>query len=657
MCAIFIPNKNNDELVPISSEKELKEIYEGNSNNALSFSKMLLTAPWSFIYQLSNSNIYYNQDISDAITTPDINIAPDFSMSTGKAESASPSLPTTGNKDYSTTNIQVENVDEADIIKTDGDYIYSISENNVVISDVRDEQNVKIASKIAIDSSIPEELILNDNILVVISSVVNNNNLWYYNNTSNNTTVTLYDITNKENPVRLKSYTLYEPYYTSRCINNKLYVISYGRLRKENNEIARYYTENFGNKEIPLENIKYLTGVNTRNQTLISMVDLKNPYADVSVNSYLIDIENAYVSENNIYLLDAKYKYNNDSPSPFIIFGLKGIFEIKDFFDNSDYSYDQTTSIYKFNIVDNGTIDYACKGEAKGRTINQYSVDEYNGYLRIALYDNDGSRVVVLDKDLKEVGKTPDLARGENMYSSRFIGNRAYLVTYRTMDPLYAIDLTYPTHPTVLGELKIPGYSTYLHPYDENHLIGIGMETEEHVNRDYTGKVISTSASVVGMKMALFDVSNVSSPKQISSTVIGDSRTTSAILTNAKALLFSKEKNLIAIPVNNYAENFESKDSENMSTIINNYVNNTKSYISEGYLVYDISPENGFSLKGNITHDVQKSNYNSYYVRTKLLRGLYIEDKLYTVSESMIKINNLSNLELVNEIKLTEGGN
>lgn len=619
---------------------------------------MLLTAPWSFFYGVSykvtNDFIY---DSSESVTT-----GPIFNQSSGILDSAVASKPgssSSSQKDYSTTNIQVENVDEADIIKTDGDYIYSISENTVVISDVRDEKNVKIASKIAIENSIPEELILNDNVLVVISTIINNTNSWnYYYTNNNNTVVTLYDITNKENPVRLKSYTLYEPYYTSRCINNKLYVIAYGRLRKENNEIARYYTENFGNKEIPLENIKYLKDVDTRNQTLISMVDLKNPYADVTVNSYLIDIQNAYVSENNIYLLDEKYDYNYTTPSPFIIFGLKGVFELKDYSEDYDYTSEQTTSIYKFNILDNGTIDFACKGEAKGNTINQYSVDEYNGYLRVALYDRDGSRVVVLDKDLNEVGKTPDLARGENMYSSRFIGNRAYLVTYRTMDPLYAIDLTYPSHPTVLGELKIPGYSTYLHPYDENHLIGIGMETEEHVNRDYTGKVISTTASVVGMKMALFDVSNVSDPKQISSTVIGDRRTTSAILTNAKALLFSKEKNLIAIPVNNYAEDFEAKDSTDTSTIINNYVNSTKSYISEGYLVYDISAENGFNLKGTITHDIpNNNNYNSYYVRTKLLRGLYIEDKLYTVSESMIKINSLSNLDLINEFKLTEGGN
>ena len=115
----------------------------------------------------------------------------------------------------------------------------------------------------------------------------------------------------------------------------------------------------------------------------------------------------------------------------------------------------------------------------------------------------------------------------------------AYLVTYRTIDPLFVIDLSDERNPKVLGELKIPGYSTYLHPYDETHLIGIGMETEETINRNSYGTVVSTSATIVGMKMALFDISNVNNPKQISSVLIGDRRTTSAILTNPKALLFS----------------------------------------------------------------------------------------------------------------------
>ena len=146
--------------------------------------------------------------------------------------------------------------------------------------------------------------------------------------------------------------------------------------------------------------------------------------------------------------------------------------------------------IYKFNIEKDGLVQYDTKTKVSGQTINQFSIDEYDGNLRVALYDNNGSKVVIFNNKLEKIGETTYLAPGEKMYTSRFIGNKAYLVTYRTIDPLYVIDLSDPSNPTPLGELKIPGYSTYLHPYDENHLIGIGMETKETVRRDSFGKVI-----------------------------------------------------------------------------------------------------------------------------------------------------------------------
>ena len=295
-------------------------------------------------------------------------------------------------------------------------------------------------------------------------------------------------------------------------------------------------------------------------------------------------------------------------------------------------------------------MQYKASTKVKGKTINQYSLDEKDNHLRIALYDNDGSRVAIFDEDLKQIGISDNVAKGEKMYSSRFIGDKVYFVTYKTIDPLFVMDLSNETKPKVLGKLKIPGYSTYLHPYDENHIIGIGMETKEIINRNSNGKVISTTAKVVGMKMALFDVSNVNSPVQISSVVIGDSRTTSAILTNPKALLFSKEKSLIAIPVNNYSQDFEVTSSNNYETMINNYTKYSKPYNAEGYFVYNINVQDGFKLKGVITHE--KTNATYYYSNSKLLRGLYIDNNLYTVSETMIKVNELDSLKAVGELKL-----
>lgn len=627
----IVCNKDDTELKTVKSKQELLKIYEGDNSDLQRLLARIFCMPFSMFY--------HNYDvIGKADNAGSIGI--DSASSTESSSSSS------NTKDYSTTNIQVENVDEADIVKTDGDYIYSISEDNVIITDVKDPKQPKVVATIkSEDDDIPEDIILYKDKLVVISTKGNQTQRYYYNNRMN-TVVKIYNITSREKPVLTKSYEMYEPYYTSRCIDNVLYVISSGNLRKEDDKIVVGYNEDNMEKEMSIDKIKYLKDVKTTKQTLISTVDLNNETADIKLDSYLMNISNAYVSENAIYLLNQKY--NNDSKIPIkLLFGFKGVFGLEDYYEmDSESGY--YTEIYKFDIKEN--VEYKAKTKVKGKTINQYSLDEKDNHLRIALYDNDGSRVAIFDEDLKQIGISDNVAKGEKMYSSRFIGDKVYFVTYKTIDPLFVMDLSNEAKPKVLGKLKIPGYSTYLHPYDENHIIGIGMETKEIINRNSNGKVISTTAKVVGMKMALFDVSNVNSLVQISSVVIGDSRTTSAILTNPKALLFSKEKSLIAIPVNNYSQDFEVTLSNNYETMINNYTKYSKPYNAEGYFVYNINVQDGFKLKGVITHE--KTNATYYYSNSKLLRGLYIDNNLYTVSETMIKVNELDSLKAVGELKL-----
>ncbi len=633
----------NTELKTIKSEKQLEKMYSGRDDDSIL--KKAILGPLVLPYEISRK-IFVEADYS---ITENITSATDSESIFKNIQTNEQSSNTITNKDYSKTNIQVENVDEADIIKTDGNYIYSLSKESIVITDVTDPNKIKVASKITpTDNGIPEDLILFENKLVAICSEINSPYI-YYSSNKNNTIVRIYDITNREEPRMVKNYKLYEPYYTTRCIGSKLYVISTGNLRKENNKIVRYYDEEYSQKEIELKNIKYLKNVQTNKQTIISMIDLNNIEQNVNVSSYLIDIENAYISEKNIYLLDTNYK-ENYYPKISSIYGIKGIWGLNDYI--YDYTRNYETEIYKFNILDNGEVKYSCKTRVKGKTINQYSLDEYNGNLRVALKDSrEGSRIVIFNEKMNQIGETPYLAKGEQMYSTRFMGDKAYLVTYKTIDPLFVIDLSNPTEPKVLGELKIPGYSTYLHPYDENHLIGIGMQTEEKINRDIQGKVTSTTATITGMKMALFDVTDPTNPVEISSTVIGDRRTTSAILTNPKALLFSKEKELIAIPVNNYAKDISIASSNTYEDTINAYKKNTTKYISEGYAVYSINIEKGINLKGIITQE-NMDNKSQYYTNSKLLRGVYIENNLYTVSEKCIKVSDLETLKEISKIDL-----
>ena len=657
---IMVTDNEEAELVEISSKAELEAIYNRDIDE-ISIPSKLLTLPFSILYESSRS---FTSSMGDVVInssgiTPDSYTGSsgiDPGSYTGSATTDSITS-TQSTKEYSTTNIQVENVDEADITKTDGDYIYSLSEDKVVITDVKDETQIKIASEIEPEDSntIPSDLILyNDKLIVISEKMKYSSSYYYYYNNRSSTVVTVYDISDREQPKKIKDYQLEQPYYTSRCIDGRLYVISSGYLKEENDEIVTYYYEDGKQIDPGYKNIKRIKDIDTTDQTILSMLDLNNINEAVKVNSYLMNVENAYVSENNIYLLEEKYDGSYSGvPKIFSIFGLKGIFgAFED--DDEEYDYGRYTYIYKFNLLDDGSIQYDKKAKEKGETINQFSIDEYEGNLRVALYNSEGSRIVIFNDEMKKIGETEKLAEGEKMYSSRFLGDRAYLVTYKTIDPLFVIDLSNPENPQVLGELKIPGYSTYLHPYDENHLIGIGMQTEEKVNRDSSGRVRSTTATITGMKMALFDVTDVNNPIQISDTIIGDRRTTSAILTNHKALLFSKEKELLAIPVNNYTEDFEIENSsDEYESIVNSYTNYKKEYVSEGYFVYNINLTDGFTLKGTITHDKTKSKY-SYYNASRLLRGLYIDDNLYTVSEDYIKVNSLDDLQEISQLKIKE---
>ena len=662
-------NLFNTEVKTIKSERQLLKIMEDEKLESDLAEKlkrgMVFKAEelYDFNFKPKKRTYYKGGDIVYDTVDAETSFPVLESASSIRADYSEGTYIKTSSKNYSKTNIQVENVDEADITKTDGNYIYSISDYHVIITDVKDPSNIKIASKINDNTNmIPVDIILNNGRLVVIySKAVSKNSSRY--GSEQNTIVKTYDISSREKPRELKSFEVHQEYYTSRCIDNKLYVIFSGDLRYDKNSdedaVDRTYIEDGESKQIPLKNIQYLQDNITKSQTIIVTEDLDDYYENVKISSFLMDVKNAYVSEKSIYLLYQDYeKFEIDNKEGFkTLFGFGGMYSFKEKYNSRTSRNTEYTYIYKFDIEKNGKVKYRAKAKVDGKTINQYSLDEKDGHLRIATYEyTKGAKITIFDEELKEIGHSRRVGENENMYSTRFMGDKAYVVTYQTVDPLFVIDLKDEKNPKVLGELSIPGYSMYLHPYDENHIIGIGMETTETTRKDSKGRVISTSARIVGMKMALFDVTDVRNPKQISQIVIGDSRTTSAILTNPKALLFSKEKELIAIPVNNYKDDFEVEASSNSyEAMSETYKTTTKSYISEGYCVYKINLEDGFEYKGSITHknpEEGTKRYSSY--SRKLLRGLYIEDNLYTISEDKIKVNKLENLEQVGELELAE---
>ena len=287
----------------------------------------------------------------------------------------------------------------------------------------------------------------------------------------------------------------------------------------------------------------------------------------------------------------------------------------------------QYTSIYRVRV--NGSeLTFEAKGNVLGYVLNQYSMDEYNGYFRLATTSRKNqtqqNNVYVLDSNLTVTGKLENLAEDERIYSARFMGDKCYLVTFRQIDPFFILDMSNPAEPKVAGELKIPGYSSYLHLYDENHVIGLGKENSN-------------------VKLSLFDVSNVNKPMEVAKYIVEGDWTDSEALNQPKAFLFDKEKELLVIPVSktNYGV-IDTKDGESTAT---------QGGFWQGAYVFKITASN-FTLRDDITHQETTSSYYGYDYNTQIHRALYIDNTLYTISNAKVLLNNLDDLTLITEVNL-----
>ena len=375
-------------------------------------------------------------------------------------------------------------------------------------------------------------------------------------------------------------------------------------------------------------------------------VDLSDLAKEAEISTYLGDSESIYSSKDNMYITFSSYKKDDAVP-------LDEEIALRKVFDNS--AYNKITSIYRFRLED-GKMNCKATGEVKGSVLNQFSMDESDGYFRIATTVGEVTGVgenvsknnmYVLDKDLKLVGSIEDIAPGEKIYSVRFMGDRAYMVTFRKVDPLFVIDMSVPEEPKILGKLKIPGYSDYLHPYDENHIIGFGKDaavvSDEEGSWGWADES-GTAAYYQGMKIALFDVTDPENPIEMWKEEIGDRGTESPLLNNHKALLFSKEKNLLAFPIS--VATIDEKNSWAWSYGDTTFV---------GAYVYELTLENGFVLKAkltDLTEDDWKKNGYYYYGDKSIDRLIYIDNNLYTISDSGYSSYSLEDFSKIGSLKI-----
>ncbi|MEG2080803.1 MAG: beta-propeller domain-containing protein [Oscillospiraceae bacterium] len=516
------------------------------------------------------------------------------------------------------TNLQVKNVDEADIVKNDGKYLYTVSANinsKVIIANVENPKDLKIVSSIDFQkedyyTQIVEIYQSGDTLIIIKNSNLIKNEAKISGTPQNEiaidgafrttmlnakTSAVIFDISDRANPKNVNEISLDGFYISSRLVNNRLYLITNYSVplfkddkTLKDNCIPSYYK---GEEKVKFStnSIKLLKDNNESSYTCLALIDIKDKEKDVKTLAVLGGSSQCYSTENKLFLArnfvdekvsDDVVSNNNDTVSSSII------------------SNSERTQIFMFDIGED--IQYNCFGEVDGSILNQFSMDQYNGYFRIAttLNSNSSNSITILDMKLQKVGEITNLAKGERIYAVRFMGDTAYTVTFKQTDPLFVIDLKNPVAPTVLGEVKVPGFSNYLHPYSDKYVIGIGRDgTQNGANN--------------GLKVSLFDISDKANPKEVSKITYNGRYVESPVQNSHKAYLSINNTNEFAIPIN--------------KTIGSS--NKTESYLSL------ITVENN-SLK--ISGKYGEGEKNQSYSDDGIIRGTYINNTIFTISNNDI---------------------
>lgn len=518
--------------------------------------------------------------------------------------------------EYSGTNTQIENVDEADIVKTDGEYIYKLTGGYVHIIKAENGQMKEVSRTFttiaennedgsSVSRSPYEMYIIGDRLVLLLQEyrhyknedATNGKPFGYYS--EQYAVVSVYDITDRSSPQLVNTHYQSGNYMSSRLIGDNLYVVSDFYLSSIGSEsYLDGYVPRCGTTDsldyVAPENISIIGDEPQCEYTVLASYNIADATAVQSVNAAFGGYETVY--SNGEYILIGIRQNNTE------ISGEEGL-------ERTERSSSTTLLLYR---LDNGTITACAQGEIPGYLVNQFALDMHNDTLRVvttvnrsveqkteAGYDystEQSNALYILDMNLETMGKIENVAPGERVYSVRYDGDIAYFVTFRNVDPLFSADLSDPTAPKILGELKIPGFSEYMHIYAENRLFGLGSSANEE------------TGSVTGLKLSMFDTSDKTNLKELTTLELPDLYSEAGA--NHKAILINPQRGLIGFPTN------------------------------EGYKLYTWSDNAGFTSLHTL--DVEGVE-----------RGLFIGDYFYITEEQKIHSFSMSDYGAVDSVKLS----
>ncbi|KYH36624.1 MAG: Beta_propel domain protein [Candidatus Bathyarchaeota archaeon B23] len=521
--------------------------------------------------------------------------------------------------EYSTTNVQVAGVDEADVVKTDGRYLYIASGCNVTILRAYPPEELEVLSTLSLNASVAGLYVYGDRLAILCSSP-----LFYpipYGDVKaeivppiwwGETLIEVYDISDRESPRLLSRVRLDGDYLSSRMVEGYLYLVVNNPAVLLNESVVHLPRIMVDGEviEVEAEEVYYHNETEGGSIfTTIASIDLLNPEASPQHVTFLLGIASElYASRRNLYIA------------------------IPEYLRASRGWWREWTSIHRVSF-EGGGILYEAAGRVPGRVLDQFSMDEYEGHFRVATtsWMRDPTKrmrpmmvnnLYILNLDLEVVGRLEGLAPDEEIHSARFMGDRCYLVTYRQVDPLFALDLSDPEKPRVLGELKIPGYSDYLHPYGEGLLIGVGKEVIVEGDVAYER----------GVKVAIFNISDPTKPRETAKIELGGWGSDTPVRWEHKAFLLIEDRGLLVMPI----------------TISWMDWSSSKGFW-QGAVVLSLSP-GGIEVEGWITHMDGGRPPNP---RWEVRRALYIGDYLYTISEGLVKVSSLLDLSEVAAVEIS----